>query len=603
MFSWKNLLRINNRNKHKMITAELNELLKKKKLVTEVALGTLDKEWLTAKAKTPVQWEDFLLDKKALTEEQLLKVKSEEFDVPIVDLRNEAMPPEILNLVPEPIARRHRVISFAKDKSVLSLAMVDPTDLQTREFMKKKTGLEIKVFLIAKTSLDFGLSKYHTNLEGEIKHMVREGQPDDIKLSGGDGSLDDELKKMAEEIPIIRVVDTLLEYAVIEKASDIHIEPQENAVSVRYRIDGVLHDAMTLPKMIQAALVARIKVLSNLKIDEHRLPQDGRYKIEKDGYKFSLRVSTIPIFDGEKVVIRLLDESTKAMSFEQLGFFKSQIDMVTRNIHKPHGMMLVTGPTGSGKSTTLYAALTILNTKLVNISTIEDPVEYRIVGANQMQVNPKIGLTFALGLRALLRQDPNIIMIGEIRDKETAEEAMHAAMTGHIVLSTLHTNSAAAAPPRIVDIGIEPYLIASTINAIMAQRLVRVICPDCKEKMELDAAMAGALKKQFDMDKLIATFAREEILEKVPKKFEDLDFFHGKGCDKCSNTGYKGRIGIHEILENTPEIQELIVKRSTSLEIQDQAEKQGMILMWQDGFLKAAQGITTIDEILRVTKE
>ncbi len=586
-----------------MITAELNELLKKKKLVTEVALGTLDKEWLTAKAKTPVQWEDFLLDKKALTEEQLLKVKSEEFDVPIVDLRNEAMPPEILNLVPEPIARRHRVISFAKDKSVLSLAMVDPTDLQTREFMKKKTGLEIKVFLIAKTSLDFGLSKYHTNLEGEIKHMVREGQPDDIKLSGGDGSLDDELKKMAEEIPIIRVVDTLLEYAVIEKASDIHIEPQENAVSVRYRIDGVLHDAMTLPKMIQAALVARIKVLSNLKIDEHRLPQDGRYKIEKDGYKFSLRVSTIPIFDGEKVVIRLLDESTKAMSFEQLGFFKSQIDMVTRNIHKPHGMMLVTGPTGSGKSTTLYAALTILNTKLVNISTIEDPVEYRIVGANQMQVNPKIGLTFALGLRALLRQDPNIIMIGEIRDKETAEEAMHAAMTGHIVLSTLHTNSAAAAPPRIVDIGIEPYLIASTINAIMAQRLVRVICPDCKEKMELDAAMAGALKKQFDMDKLIATFAREEILEKVPKKFEDLDFFHGKGCDKCSNTGYKGRIGIHEILENTPEIQELIVKRSTSLEIQDQAEKQGMILMWQDGFLKAAQGITTIDEILRVTKE
>ncbi len=585
-----------------MITAELNQLLTKQKVITDTALQTLDKEWLAAKAKAPaLQWEDFLLEKKALTEEQLLKIKSEEFDVPIIDLRNEAMPPEILNLVPEPIARRHRVISFAKDKTILSLAMVDPTDLQTREFMKKKTGLEIKVFLIAKTSLDFGLSKYHTNLEGEIKHMVREGKPDDIKT--GDGSLDDELKKMAEEIPIIRVVDTLLEYAVIEKASDIHIEPQENAVSVRYRIDGVLHDAMTLPKMIQAALVARIKVLSNLKIDEHRLPQDGRYKIEKDGYKFSLRVSTIPIFDGEKVVIRLLDESTKAMSFEQLGFFKSQIEMVTRNIHKPHGMMLVTGPTGSGKSTTLYAALTILNTKLVNISTIEDPVEYRIVGANQMQVNPKIGLTFALGLRALLRQDPNIIMIGEIRDKETAEEAMHAAMTGHIVLSTLHTNSAAAAPPRIVDIGIEPYLIASTINAIMAQRLVRVICPDCKEVMKLDDAMKGALKKQFDMDKLIATFEREQILEKAPKKFEDIEFFHGKGCDKCSNTGYKGRIGIHEILENTPEIQELIVKRSTSLEIQDEAEKQGMILMWQDGFLKAAQGLTTIDEILRVTKE
>lgn len=585
-----------------MITAELNELLKKKKVVTATALETLGKEWTAATLKTPVAWEDFLLEKKVLTEEQLLKVKSEEFDVPIIDLRNEQIPVEVLNLVPEPIARRHKIISFSKDKTTLSVAMVDPTDLQTREFMKKKTGLEIKVFLIAKTSLDFGLSKYHTNLEGEIKHMVREGRPDDVSVAS-DGTLDDELKKMAEEIPIIRVVDTLLEYAVIEKASDIHIEPQENAVSVRYRIDGVLHDAMTLPKAIQAALVARIKVLSNLKIDEHRLPQDGRYKIEKDGYKFSLRISTIPIFDGEKVVIRLLDESTKAMSFEQLGFFKSQIEMVERNIHKPHGMLLVTGPTGSGKSTSLYAILSMLNTKQVNISTIEDPVEYRIVGANQMQTNPKIGLTFALGLRALLRQDPNIIMIGEIRDKETAEEAMHAAMTGHIVLSTLHTNSAAAAPPRIIDIGIEPYLIASTVNAIMAQRLVRVICKDCKVKIEVEPAVRGALEKEFVMQKLIDTINREGILEKKIKSFDDLEFFKGKGCDKCSNTGYKARIGIHEILEMTPEVQDLVVKRATSLEIQDQAEKQGMILMWQDGFIKAALGTTTIEEILRVTKE
>lgn len=585
-----------------MITTELNELLKKKKVLTDILLTDLNKEWTSVTLKTPVPWEDFLLEKKALTEDQLLKVKSEEFNVPVIDLRNEQIAVEVLNLVPEPIARRHKIISFAKDKTALSLAMVDPTDLQTREFMKKKTGLEIKVFLIAKSSLDFGLSKYHTNLEGEIKHMVREGRPDEAP-SALDGSLDDELKKMAEEIPIIRVVDTLLEYAVIEKASDIHIEPQENAVSVRYRIDGVLHDAMTLPKAIQAALVARIKVLSNLKIDEHRLPQDGRYKIEKDGYKFSLRVSTIPIFDGEKVVIRLLDESTKAMSFEQLGFFKSQIEMVNRNIHKPHGMMLVTGPTGSGKSTTLYAALTILNTKQVNISTIEDPIEYRIPGANQMQTNTKIGLTFALGLRALLRQDPNIIMIGEIRDKETAEEAMHAAMTGHIVLSTLHTNSAAAAPPRIIDIGIEPYLIASTVNAIMAQRLVRVICADCKTKIELDDAMAGALAKEFNLDKLVETINREDILGKKIKKFSDMEFFKGKGCDKCGNTGYKGRIGIHEILEVTPEIQELIVKRATSLDIQDEAETQGMILMWQDGFIKATLGQTTIEEILRVTKE
>lgn len=587
-----------------MLEAELNQLLKKKRLVTETVLKTLGTDWATANKKLPTPWEDFLLDKKVLTEAQLLKVKSEELGVPVIDLRDEQLPADVLNLVPEPIARRHKIISFAKTKTDLSVAMVDPTDLQTREFMKKKTGLEIKVFLIAKTSLDFGLSKYHTNLEGEIKHMVRQGRTDDVTdVATGNDSLDDELKKMAEEIPIIRVVDTLLEYAVIEKASDIHIEPQENSVSVRYRIDGVLHDAMTLPKAIQAALVARIKVLSNLKIDEHRLPQDGRYKIEKDGYKYSLRISTIPIFDGEKVVIRLLDESAKAMSFEQLGFLKNQVEIVNRNIHKPHGMMLVTGPTGSGKSTSLYAILTILNTKSVNISTIEDPVEYRIVGANQMQTNTKIGLTFAIGLRALLRQDPNIIMIGEIRDKETAEEAMHAAMTGHIVLSTLHTNSAAAAPPRIIDIGIEPYLIASTINAIMAQRLVRVICPDCKEALKIDEATAGALAKQFDMEKLFVTLNREQVLEKEVKKFDDMPFFHGKGCDKCGNTGYKGRLGIHEILENTPEIQELVVKRATTLEIQEQAEKQGMILMWQDGFIKAVQGITTIDEILRVTKE
>lgn len=586
-----------------MVVAELNQLLKKKRIVTATALETLNQEWSANKIKTPaLQWEDFLIDKKALTEDQLLKLKSEELNTPIIDLRNEQIPAEILGLVPEPIARRHKIISFAKAKNELSVAMTDPTDLQTKEFMKKKTGMEIKVFLIGKTSLDFGLSKYHTNLEGEIKHMVREGKGDE-PTSAVEGSLDDELKKMAEEIPIIRVVDTLLEYAVIEKASDIHIEPQENAVSVRYRIDGVLHDAMTLPKVIQAALVARIKVLSNLKIDEHRLPQDGRYKIEKDGYKFSLRISTIPIFDGEKVVIRLLDESTKAMSFEQLGFLKNQIEIVNRNIHKPHGMMLVTGPTGSGKSTSLYAILTILNTKLVNISTIEDPVEYRIIGANQMQVNPKIGLTFALGLRALLRQDPNIIMIGEIRDKETAEEAMHAAMTGHIVLSTLHTNSAAAAPPRVIDIGIEPYLIASTINAIMAQRLVRVVCQDCKEVLPMDEATKGALAKQFNFEKLITVINREQVLEKTVKTFEDLEFYHGKGCEKCGNTGYKGRIGIHEILENTPEIQDLVVKRATSQEIQEEAEKEGMILMWQDGFIKAVQGQTTVEEILRVTKE
>ncbi|MEK7618481.1 MAG: GspE/PulE family protein, partial [Patescibacteria group bacterium] len=415
--------------------------------------------------------------------------------------------------------------------------------------------------------------------------------------------VDVSLKIMGEEIPVIRVVDTLLEYAIFEKASDIHIEPQENAVTVRYRIDGVLHDVMTLPKVIQAAIAARIKVMSNLKIDEHRLPQDGRFKVEKDTLKFSLRVSTIPIFDGEKVVIRLLEESAKAANLEDLGFRPPNVEIITRNVKKPHGMILVTGPTGSGKSTTLYTVLSILNTKTVNISTIEDPVEYRIVGANQMQVNPKIGLTFALGLRALLRQDPNIIMIGEIRDKETAEEAVHAAMTGHIVFSTLHTNNAAAALPRLLDIGVEPYLIASTINAVMAQRLVRTICPDCKASYKLDGISVENLEKQFHMQKLFDILAREKVLSAKTKDLGSIKFFKGAGCDKCAHTGYKGRMGIHEILELTPTVAEMIMQHKSSQDIQDEAEKNGMVLMWEDGFIKAAQGITTVDEIIRVSKE
>lgn len=579
---------------------QLNLSLKQKRILSDTAIGQLEKE--IGQQKVPVPWEQFLLEKKILTEDQLLGVKSELLAVPVIDLRNEQIPQDILNLVPEPIAHRHQVISFAKSKEDLSLAMTDPEDLQTKEFIHKKTGLVIKAFLIGKTSLEFGLSKYHSSLEKEIKHLFTPTAKPLTATPEGE-SMDDGLKKMAEEIPVIRVVDTLLEYAVFEKASDIHIEPQENSVTVRYRIDGVLHDVMTLPKVIQAAIVARIKVLTNLKIDEHRLPQDGRFKIEKDGYKFSLRVSTIPIFDGEKVVMRLLDESTKASTLEDLGFQKSALEAIVRNIKKPHGMLLVTGPTGSGKSTTLYTVLSLLNTKSVNISTIEDPVEYRIMGANQMQINPKIGLTFGTGLRALLRQDPNIIMIGEIRDKETAEEAVHAAMTGHVVFSTLHTNSAAAAFPRLLDIGVEAFLVASTTNAILAQRLVRVICKDCKAESPMDEAMAESLSKLFHLEKLLPVLVKEGVAPAKSKNFEDLTFFKGQGCDKCNHSGYKGRVGIHEILEVTPGIADMVMQHKSAGEIQDQAEADGMVLLWQDGFIKAIQGITTVDEILRVSKE
>lgn len=581
---------------------QLNTALKQKRLLNEEKIKVLEKERLTQ--KTPSPWEDFLLEKKVLTEEDLVNTKSELTGVASVELRNVQIPQDVLNLVPEPIAHRHKVISFAKTKDELSLAMVDPEDLQTRDFIQKKTGLKIKTFIIGKTSLDSGLSKYHSSLEKEIKHLFTpEGKSVTEGAKAEGESADDSLKKMAEEIPVIRVVDTLLEYAVFEKASDIHIEPQESAVTVRYRIDGVLHDVMTLPKVIQAAIVARVKVLSNLKIDEHRLPQDGRFKIEKDGYKFSLRVSTIPIFDGEKVVIRLLDESAKAQTLEDLGFEKSSYEVINRNIKKPHGMLLITGPTGSGKSTTLYTVLSMLNTKNVNISTIEDPVEYRIVGTNQMQVNPKIGLTFAMGLRALLRQDPNVIMIGEIRDKETAEEAVHAAMTGHVVFSTLHTNTASGALPRLLDIGVEAYLIASTVNAVLAQRLVRVICKDCKTEVKIDESMSESLAKLFHLEKLMPVLAREGFASTKAKSFKDLVFFKGAGCDKCNHTGYKGRMGIHEILEVTPTVGDMIMEHKSAQEIQEQAEKEGMVLLWEDGFIKAVKGITTVEEILRVSKE
>ncbi len=580
---------------------QLNTALRQNKILNEEKITVLEKDIL--QLKSPTSWEDFLIQKKVLTEDKLLEVKSKSLNVPVIDLTSQVIPQDVLNLVPEPIAHRHQVISFAKGKDELSLAMTDPDDIQTREFIQKKTGLKIKSFLIGKSSLDFGLSKYHSSLEKEIKHLFTPASKPLTSTAEGESSFEDGLKKMSEEIPVIRVVDTLLEYAVFEKASDIHIEPQENSVVVRYRIDGVLHDVMTLPKVIQAAIVARIKVLSNLKIDEHRLPQDGRFKIEKDGYKYSLRVSTIPIFDGEKVVIRLLDESAKAMSLEDLGFEKSSMDTIMRNIKKPHGMLLVTGPTGSGKSTTLYTVLSMLNTKSVNISTIEDPVEYRIVGANQMQVNPKIGLTFDVGLRALLRQDPNVIMIGEIRDKETAEEAVHAAMTGHIVFSTLHTNTSAGALPRLLDIGVEPYLIASTINAVLAQRLVRGICKDCQVELNLDDATVETIGKQFHLDKLLVMLIKEGLVAPKTKSIKELKFFKGQGCDKCNNTGYKGRLGLHEVLEVTPTLAQMIMEHKSAQEIQDQGEQEGMVLMWEDGFIKALKGITTIDEIIRVSKE
>lgn len=585
-------------------STDLKKILSDNKILSPDDLNNLEKE--AAEKKQALG--NYVVAKKIVTEDKLAKMLGEFLGVPLADLTETKIPEEVLKIIPEPIARRHKVIAFKKKGDDLDLAMLDPEDLQTREFIKKKTGFVIKPYLATKTGMDSALSQYHSSLKAEFEKILTTkkdfGQKGPLlKIKAGEAAEGDDLKKMAEEIPVVRVVDTLLEYAIFEGASDIHIEPQEKEVSVRYRIDGILHDVMTLPKIIQAALVARLKVLSNLKIDEHRLPQDGRFKLQTDEYNISFRVSTIPIFDGEKVVLRLLDEGAKAVTFEDLGFARTSLEIIKRNLIRPHGLTLITGPTGSGKSTTLYTFLSKLNTKGVNISTIEDPIEYRILGVNQMQVNPKIGLTFAIGLRALLRQDPNIMMIGEIRDLETAEEAVHAAMTGHIVLSTLHTNNAAGAIPRLLDIGVEPYLIASTLNTIVGQRLVRKICQDCKQALRLDDKQIQSLQRDFDLEHLIEVMKREDVLDKRVKKIEDIEFFEGKGCEKCGHTGYKGRMGIYEVLDANEEIGKLILTRSATSQIQEKAVEESMVLMWQDGFIKAHLGLTTIAEVLRVSKE
>lgn len=368
------------------------------------------------------------------------------------------------------------------------------------------------------------------------------------------------------------------------------------------RIDGILHNVMVLPKTVQSGIVARIKILANLKVDEHRLPQDGRFKISSKDHKVAFRVSILPTFSGEKIVLRLLNESAQILTLEQLGFQAKPLEIIKRNIKKPNGIILVTGPTGSGKTTTLYTILNILNTPEVNISTIEDPVEYRMAHVNQSQVNSKIGYTFASGLRSFLRQDPDIIMVGEIRDQETAEIAIHAAMTGHSVLSTIHTNSAAKTMPRLSEMGIPTFLIATTINVILAQRLVRKICTNCIQSYNLDDETINELKKQLNMDSLLKTLEKEKIIASTKKGLTDLLFYRGKGCKHCGNTGYKGRIGIYEILESSEDIASLMVKNSPASELHKQALKEGMLTMVEDGFIKAKSGITTIEEVLRVTK-
>ncbi|MFA6410361.1 MAG: ATPase, T2SS/T4P/T4SS family [Candidatus Buchananbacteria bacterium] len=540
--------------------------------------------------------EQYLTGQKIINEERLYQAAGQFFNVSFVNLKNENIRKDILFLIPEPIATTHKVVAFDKTDTELKIAALNPEDLQIFEFLGKKTGLEIKVFLTTPDSINEALKNYHKGLKAEFQELTKEKETTEETDPGA------KLKELAHDLPVIRIVDTLLEYAIFENASDIHIEPTEKEVAARYRIDGVLRNVMTLPKSVHAGIVARIKILSNLKLDEHRLPQDSRFKITTNDYSVSFRVSIIPTYDGEKIVLRALNEQTGIISLEQLGFQKDNLEKIRRNIKKPHGMVLVTGPTGSGKTTTLYSILNILNRPEVNITTIEDPIEYRIPGLNQSQVNPKIGYTFAAGLRAFLRQDPNIIMVGEIRDLETAEIAINAALTGHLVLSTLHTNDAPTTLPRLSEMGVPAFLVSSTCNVIIAQRLVRKICQECIESYTLTKVELDKLEKQINLQSILETLEKQGITTKKQSK-DSLLFYRGKGCKKCDKTGYKGRIGIYEVLEITPEIGDLLLKGASAGEIEKMAKSQGMISILEDGFIKAKTGITTIEEILRVTKD
>lgn len=520
---------------------------------------------------------EVLIFRGLIREEEISKIVAAYYNVPFLSLKHFKIPEEVISAIPEKLARTYRMVPFDVDSVRIKLAMEDPGNVEGIEFAKRHTGLTVIPHYASHDDIADALNQYKRNIREDFGKVIAEN----LKKARIEG----DLLEAAEKLPVIKILDTIFEYAIAERASDIHIEVQELEVIVRFRVDGVLQDIVKLPRGVEEALTARIKILSNLKLDERRVPQDGRYKFDVGGDVVSLRISIIPGFYGENVVMRLLHESARPLSLEELGITGRNLGIVQSNMQKPHGMILVTGPTGSGKTTTLYSVLNILNTIRVKICTIEDPIEYGVKRVTQIQINPKAGLTFATGLRALLRHDPDIIMVGEIRDAETAEIAVHSALTGHLVLSTLHTNDAAGTIPRILDMGVEGYLAASTINMVVAQRLVRKICSQCGVEYTPEHQFIEKLQEDYHMN------------------IEKYKFFRGKGCNECRGTGFSGRIGIYEILPVTEEIRKLVAKKVSSDEIAAVAHQEGMLSMFEDGIEKVSAGQTTIEEVLRVVQE
>ncbi len=522
--------------------------------------------------------EDILIFRGIISEQALGQLIAEAQGVPFITLKTKSIPLEVLETVPENQARSYQIIPFEKTDTEISIAFTDPQNFESQEIARRATKLKIIPYYILPNDLTQALTQYKKGIKKVFADILSEN----IKKSTARTQTD--ITKVASDLPVVKILDTILEYAIAERASDIHVETLNNALMIRFRIDGNLRDIIALPKQIQPAIVARIKILGQLKIDEHRVPQDGRFKFSYADQSIALRVSIIPSFYGENIVMRMLFESARPLSLSELGMSGGALEIIRHNITRPHGMLLVTGPTGSGKTTTLYSILNMLNTTAVNICTVEDPIEYGIHRVNQIQVNPATGLTFAAGLRALLRHDPNIIMVGEIRDTETAEMGIHASLTGHLVLSTLHTNSAVGAIPRLIDMGVESFLLASTLNVVMAQRLVRRLCPSCIYRIADDPTAT-------------------EVFGKYRPQIKKVTTFRSHGCHECGNTGFRGRISVYEVLEIDGDIRKLIVDNASADNILELAQKQGMTTMIEDGLDKVTAGLTTVEEVLRAVKE
>lgn len=559
-------------------------------LLIDHAITTPQIEELKAKsASTGTSIETLLEQSEIVPEEKLAEAKAKLLGVPFVSLVSTSFSPEALSFIPRAVVERFHLIPFLYDDKtkILSIAMANPADIEALQFVRQKTGLPIKAYAASPLDVERAINtQYRQELVGEVGKAVKETQQlkEETKTVSSK-----QISEIIKEAPIAKIVSTILEYAVTSRASDVHIEPMEDFVRVRYRIDGILYDRLSLPKSVQEAVISRIKILSEMKIDEHRIPQDGRFNFKVEDKEVDLRISVLPTVHGEKIVMRLLRKSGGIPTLADLGLGGTALKNLETAMLRPHGIIIVCGPTGSGKTTTLYSVLARLNTTRVNIMSLEDPVEYEISGVNQVQINPAVGLTFASGLRAFLRQDPNIILVGEIRDNETTELAIQASLTGHLVFSTLHTSTASGALPRLIDLGAESFLLASTMNALVGQRIIRKICTHCKTEYTPPPAIITEMKN---------------ILGPLfPKDETNIKLYKGKGCNECGDSGYFGREGIFEVLPITEKIAHLVLQKADSDTIEKQAREEGMITMKQDGYLKVLRGESTIEEVLRVAQE